>query len=282
MRIFDTHCHYNLTGLHEDWQAHWQKAQEKGVTHTVVVGTNFDTSQVAVLLANSEAHLGAAIGMHPAEYVETAITVFEEKSIIEKIQTDIKKLQSFLNAETVVAVGETGLDYFRLDQYSNEQKQSIKKVQQLALKAHLQLATEAKLPVILHVRDQKEEAYWDVLRILKEERFEQKCILHCVSGPIAYVQQAIEMGGYISAAGNSTYKNAEHLRDLIRMTPADRLLLETDAPFLPPAEFRGKKCEPWMISETAQFLEDQVSINLEQCFENSAQLFPALLSSTKI
>jgi TatD DNase family protein len=290
MRIFDTHCHYNLPGLLEDWQTHWQNAQEKGVAATIVVGTNFYSSDEAVKIALTQPNLGAAIGIHPSEYIETALTAFKEakrihwaeEDALQDIHTDIEELRLILNTKAVVAIGETGLDYYRLDGYTDEEKQVIKKVQQLGLKAHLQLATEKNLPIILHVRDQQDEAYWDVLRILEEEHFNGKFILHCVSGPIAYVQKAIEMGGYISAAGNTTYKNAEHLRDLIRMTPADKLLLETDAPFLPPLEFRGKKSEPWMIQETAKFLENELSLNLEQCFSNSVQLFPTVFSSAKI
>lgn len=261
--IIDTHCHYNLDPLFENWQTHWQKAQEHGVKKAVIVGTDLESCQRALDIAKQDDNLFVAIGIHPNE--------------CEMNDFDVAKLEPFFAQETlqkIVAIGETGLDYFRLpDSPEDSQRQYSITNQQNAFRAHIQLSQKYKLPLIIHVRDKTEQAYWDVLKILRESRYSQKFILHCISGPLAYVQQAVEMGAYIGMAGNVTYKNSEHIRDIIRSVSPERLLLETDAPFLPPQEFRGKTCEPWMIAETAEFVEEELGIPAEACTHNASMLF---------
>jgi|SRR5579859_1742331 len=260
--ITDTHCHYNLEPFfsptdNDSWKKHWQKAQENGVKKSIVVGTDFLSSNIAIQIAESDPNLSAAIGLHPTEI---------EKSF----QTNFEKLSLLLPNPKIVAIGETGLDYFHFA--DDSQKEIAIKTQQAIFRAHIQLAKKHKLHLIIHVRDKNEQAYWDVLKILKDEKYTGTFILHCISGPIEYVRQAVEMGAYIGMAGNITYKNAEHLRDLVKSVPQDRLLLETDAPFLPPQAFRGQTCEPWMISQTAEFVEKELHIPLEHIFQNSLRL----------
>ncbi len=282
-RIFDTHCHYNLKGLDANWSEHWQNAQQHGVVGAVVVGTEVDSSARAIKIASTDSKLGAAIGIHPTEYTQIALSYSANQSadewtaeeMLAQVHTEMEKLKRIFDQRTVAAIGETGLDYFRIGSDTPEQQQLIKKIQAAGLRAHLKLA-DGQLPILLHVRDQGEAAYWDVLRILEEENYTGKLILHCVSGPLPYIKRALEMGGYVSVAGNVTYKNAESLREIVQQVPADRLLIETDAPFLPPARYRGQICEPWMIAETAEFLTNQMQIDLEQCLANSYQLFPKL------
>jgi len=286
MNIFDTHCHYNLEPFAETWQKHWQEAQDHGVQKSVIVGTDWLTSNTALIISQQDPNLFSAIGSHPGNYQEMIFEIserlhqtFSDSAIIEKelreelltnIQTECKELKSILTKK-VVAIGETGLDYFRLPE--NVSQPLIKEIQQLAFAKHLQLAQESQLPLIIHVRDTTDEAYWDVLKILQKNAWQQPFILHCVSGPNAYVQKAIELGGYVGIAGNITYKNSDHLRELIEFAPADRRLLETDAPFLPPIPYRGKPCEPWMISETAKYVQNELELDLEQIYENSCRVF---------
>lgn len=261
--IFDSHCHYNLEPLYSQgggWQFHWQKAQKAGVTGAVVVGTDTQTSQKAVEIAVQDPALFAAIGIHPHEY-QDRVTAFFTGEILDtqKIQQEVSSLQQW-HTSRVVAIGETGLDYFRLPEDPQEQEK-IKQAQQAGLIAHMQLANELKLPLIIHVRDRGEAAYWTILELLKTHyQHHRPFILHCISGPTAYLQAVLEMGAFVGVAGNVTYKNAEHIRELVKLVPQNRLLLETDAPYLPPADHRGQTCEPWMISETNAFLRDQLSI----------------------
>jgi TatD DNase family protein len=251
MKIFDTHCHYNMTPLYENWREHWQKAQEHGVIGSVVVGTNIETSKRAVEIAQVEENLLAAVGVHPHEYND-----IDSTDLPTILLTHQSVLLMLIKHNPVIAIGETGLDYFRLP--SENQEVSIRNQQQ-ALRMHIQLANEYSLPLILHVRDTGEQAYWDVLQLLTDDYlFKAPFILHCVSGPKKYVEQALEMGAYIGVAGNATYSSAEPIRELVRLVPNDRLLTETDAPFLPPQPHRGKQCEPWMIAETAKYLVEKL------------------------
>jgi TatD DNase family protein len=281
--IVDTHCHYNLNPLLDNWQHHWQAAQAKGVGQTVVVGTTIATSQKAVEQAQAEAGLFAAVGIHPNDWHDEQLG---------SVETVIEQLSTLINRPTeqkIVALGETGLDYFRLDKTSPE-FETIRQTQQTSLRHHLRLAHQFNLPVILHVRDQEvpetptpNNAYWDVARIVAELTQELgfiQTVLHCVSGPLAYHQAMVELGAYVGVAANATYKSADSIRRLALATPADRLVLETDAPFLPPQAYRGQTCEPWMIAETAQFVTALTTLSLDQLTNNAHRLFPQLAGST--
>lgn len=252
--IIDTHSHYNLDPFWNEWTAQWTKAQAAGVHQSIVVGVNAETSKLAVTIANSDKNLYAAIGFHPTE----------------KENVDNDALEVLLPNKKVVAIGEIGLDYF----HSKEETDVSKQKNNFTLQ--VELAKKYSLPLIIHCRDTSDQAYWDVLEILNKQKFTGTFILHCVSGPLAYIQKAVTMGAYFGIAGNITYKNSDHLRDIIRSVPKNRLLLETDAPFLPPQEFRGKVCEPWMISKTAAYVSAQLNLELEQLYQNSLQAFGLL------
>lgn len=272
MPIFDTHCHYNLDPFYSDWESYWQKAKSEGVTDSTIVGVDIATSKLAVQLAEREAHFFPIIGCHPGSYQEV-IEKNEntETQLLQLIEFEKKEVSSLIN-KSVVAIGETGLDYFRLPD-DIQTITLIKKIQQAAFRAHLQIAQDHDLPVVIHARDKGNQAYEDIIRILQEEKYVQPFILHCVSGPSEYVQAAIRMGAYIGLAGNLTYRNSEHLRELAAFAPANRLLLETDAPFLPPVPYRGKPCEPWMISQTASYFKEELSLDIEQMYQNSFEVF---------
>jgi TatD DNase family protein len=280
--IFDTHCHYNLEPLSQNWQKQWKIAQENDVQKAVVVGTSTQTSQLAVEIAKQEEHLWASVAIHPIEYIELIteqhIATTDIQSFLAPLPREFcQTLEGILSiSEKIVAIGETGLDYFHIhhqESFTEENKATVIATQQDSLKQHIQLAQKYTLPLILHVRDQAEQAYWDTLALLDEMNYTGKFVLHCVSGPTAYVQKALEMGAYVSAAGNITYKNAEHLRDLVRLVPKDKILIETDAPYLPPQDFRGQICEPWMISQTAEFLERELAISPETTWQNAHTFF---------
>jgi TatD DNase family protein len=282
--IIDTHCHYNLEPLYlvpEDqqiiWPSHWQKAQEYGVTKSVVVGVNFFTSGTAIDIAEQHNNLFAAVGCHPGHYTEQIREKIKitpgltlENCLVD-IQTDRNELSLIVDKPKVVAIGEIGLDYYHLDDepLTPEQKQIIIEVQKAAYKMQVELSQEYSLPIIIHVRDKSDAAYKDALEILRSTQFQSPFILHCVSGTPEYITEALNLGAFFGIAGNVTYKNADNLRALIKMIPKDRLVLETDAPYLAPSEFRGKVCEPWMISKTAEFVETQLEIKVDQLSTNA-------------
>jgi TatD DNase family protein len=288
MQIFDTHCHYNLAPIFAGdpaWKAQWQTAQDNGVVGSIIIGTNRHDCETALNIAQQDRRFGAAIGIHPAEYNQVTLDAIQRttnlrdavETALLRVEEDAAFLSSLLKNPKVVAVGETGLDFFHFADASIAQQEAIKEIQRAALRRHL-LLSGGTLPVILHVRDRSEEAYWNILEILKHEQFTGQFILHCASGPLAYIDSAVQMGGYVSIAGNVTYKSAEHIREIVRRVPKDRLLIETDAPFLPPVPHRGESCEPWMIRHTAEYLVNELGIDPDQLLANTYRLFPTLHS----
>lgn len=285
--LFDTHAHYNLEPLFDDVDGHWQAAQAAGVTETIVVGTCALTSQRAIDLTATRPGLWAAVGTHPSEFEEglQANPTFEMAKFSNQEIRLLTQLASNATAHKVVAIGECGLDYFRLGSLPPNVQATIKHHQQELFKAQLELARATKLPTILHVRDTTVpetptpgNAYWDVITLLSANApLPAPVILHCVSGPLAYLQAALALGAYVGVAGNVTYKNADHIRMLVRHVPADRLLLETDAPFLPPVPHRGKPCQPALVRLTAEFLETELDIALPQLYHNSQRVFSATM-----
>ncbi len=268
--IIDTHCHYNLEPL---WSATdptrtadtFATAQSHGVLTALIPGTDRASSLRALELSATHAHLWAAIGFHPHE----ALTVQSAT-----IQQELTELLRHESAHKCLAIGETGLDYFRI---SPSETASVKEAQQSAFMAHIRAADQLQLPLIIHVRDTGEEAYYDTLRILKEtKRSSLPFILHCVSGPRSYITDALEQGAYLSFAGNCTYPSAHSIRDILKYAPEDRILIETDAPFLPPQPHRGSTCEPWMIQLTAECVCSLKGITLETIYQQTCTLFPAL------
>ncbi|MBU0576406.1 TatD family hydrolase [Patescibacteria group bacterium] len=269
--IIDTHCHYNLPPLYEHWQDHWKKAQDHGITQSIIPGTNIETSQNAVEIAQHDKNLFATVGVHPHEYNQIHP---DDLSVI--IAQHVAALSMLLDDDkNVISIGETGLDYYRL---KDEQREIAIFNQQAAFKMHIQLANKFKKILVIHSRDKggdkkrDNQGYWDILKIIKNDYQHKKpLILHCISGPKEYLKEALELGAYIGIGANVTYPDANELRTLIAIVPQDRLLLETDAPYLPPQEFRGQTCEPWMIKKTAQFLR-HLGMNLEQIYQNFNQL----------
>ena len=242
--IIDTHCHYNLEPFYPNWQPYWQKAQEHGVITSVIASTNQETSHRAVEISQQDEQLYALVGVHPSEA---------------QADENLDWLKDLLQHPKVVGVGEVGLDYYWLE--AEEKDEKIAR-QREVFRQQLEIAQQSGGWLSLHVRDRQEpsqpqsgNAYWDTYEMMRQfDWSNQPFILHCVSGSLEYVQAMLELGAYVGFDGNVTYPNAQHLRDILAIVPQDRLLIETDAPYLHPQSHRGQQCEPWMIAETAQFL----------------------------
>ncbi len=276
--IFDTHCHYNLGPLKADWKTHWKTAQDHGVTSAVVVGTDHESSRLACAIAEQTPGLFSSVGTHPETYHELVLdwlnSAWNSETDLETVVAkDIEQSRQLLTNTSVVAIGEVGLDYFRLPKDSKERSLTIA-LQQEAVSAYISLAQEFKLPLIFHVRDKETSAYFDLLEILRKQlNGSEHFVLHCISGPPEYLKEALELGAYIGVAANVTYATATAIRESIAMTPPDKVLTETDAPFLPPQAFRGKTCEPWMISQTGQYLTEHFKLSPEQCYQNALAFY---------
>lgn len=256
--IIDSHCHYNLSPLHDNWASFWKDAQGSGVVGSIVVGTSLESSDRAVELSSQTEGFFASVGIHPLDLTDT---------------TSSETLKKLAQSQKVIAIGECGLDYFRLTEDDSLEKK--KQLQKNNLIMQLNLAQELELPIIIHLRDQTDSAYWDFLELYRScGAFSKPFILHCVSGPMQFVQECIELGAYIGVAGNITYKNAEHLRDLVRSVPRERVVIETDAPYLPPVPHRGETCQPSMIQLTEKYVVEHLGIPSSQLIENTIALFP--------
>jgi TatD DNase family protein len=277
MPIVDTHCHYNMEPLYSgqefifnfkkndpllkmSWQDHWQHAQKKGVIGSVVIGTMIETSNLALEIAATDEKLLATVGVHPNHAHETTIEELDQV------------VGGWLD-RGFAAVGETGLDFYRLDRSASDFKEQTNQQQAIFI-WHLKLAEKADVPVILHVRVRTDQAYWQTLEVFeKEYQGNQPFVLHCASGPKEYIKKAMAMGGFVGFDGNITYPNAQEIRDLIASVPTKRLLIETDAPFLAPQNQRGKVCEPWMIAKIAEYVTQELQIDLNQLLDNTQRFF---------
>ncbi len=193
----------------------------------ITVGIDLKSSQKAVELAESFSGVFAAVGIHPHDAARADRASFAG-------------IRQLLSQKKVVALGEIGLDYFK--------KYSPPDVQKKAFRAQLEIAKEEGVPVVIHARD----SYEDVLKILGECGTSHiKSVIHCFSGSVKMARQALELGCFISVTGIITFKNADNLRKIVEFVPLDRLLLETDAPFLAPEPYRGKVNEPAYLKEIA-------------------------------
>ncbi len=261
--IIDSHAHYNLDPIYSDWKTFMDESVSAGVIACVIPGVDADSTMRGAKLTAQASYFRYAVGIHPVSAGEDPMPVTSQR------------LNTLFDEATILAkpsaVGETGLDYYHAPADSTNRALFIQR-QQDSFVEHIRLAQDLRLPLIVHVRDTGSSAYDDVLSILKKNIPDIPVILHCVSGSLSYVEASIALGCFVSFAGNVTYPNAQNIRDLIRLVPPDKLLIETDAPYLPPQTNRGKLCHPAYIRETAQYLQT-LGVDLDQARANSQLLF---------
>jgi TatD DNase family protein len=217
---FDSHCHLNDNQLYKDRERLIVEASKALVSHMVIVGYDLKGSKRAIEIAATHKNIWCALGIHPTSKYE-----FNEESILE--------LEQILKSKKVVALGEIGLDYHWA---KNEAE---REAQRVFFAKMLTLSKKLNLPVIIHSRD----AIDDTLQIIKESGVRQG-VIHCYSQGAEYVQPVLDLGFYISFAGVVTFNSAKALQAAVTITPLDRFLIETDAPYLAPAPFRGATNTP--------------------------------------
>ncbi|PWU23150.1 MAG: hydrolase TatD [Candidatus Rokuibacteriota bacterium] len=228
MPLFDTHAHLHFPEFSQDLHEVLERARERGVVGLVTIGTDRETNRAAVALAERLPHVYATVGVHPHDAAEATDADFEAMEALVKA------------SGKVVALGEMGLDFFR--------NLSPHDVQEAAFRRQLGLARRLGKPVVVHCRDAHREA----LAILEEERVHEiGGVMHCFSADVEVARRCLDLGLLISLAGPVTYKNARALPDVARFVPADRLVVETDCPFLPPHPHRGSRNEPAYLALTA-------------------------------
>lgn len=253
MMLVDTHTHLDSDSFDEDRDAVIARAVEDGVTRMINVGFNEKTIKSSIALAEQYEFIYTAIGWHPVD-------------AIDMLDHHLDWIESLCSHEKVVAIGETGLDY--------HWDKSSKEIQQEVFRKQIQLAKKVKKPIVIHNRN----AHADVVRILKEEQAsEVGGVMHCYSGSWETAKLCLDMNFYISFGGPVTFKNAKQPKEVLAKVPLDRLLLETDSPYLAPHPYRGKRNESRfvkLVAETAAEIKGvEFSHICETTSKNAQKLF---------
>jgi TatD DNase family protein len=233
----DSHCH--LDSLEGNLAGALNRATEAGVTTMVTIGTDLPSSREAVRLASEHPGVYATVGIHP----------YDAEDFDEVVGSEIESLAT---EPRVVAIGEVGLDFYR--------EHASPESQHRAFAAQIELARRLDLPMVMHIR----EAFPQVIEQLDQAGAPGTLIFHCFSGGAPEARIAVEMGGYVSFAGNVSYKNAETLREAARAVPLDRLMVETDSPYLSPMPHRGKPNEPRNVADVGAAVAAALGLSVEE------------------
>lgn len=238
--LIDTHVHLNADQYDEDIEEVIARAQQAGIEQMVVVGFDRKTIHRALELAEQYPFIYAVVGWHPVDAIDCT-------------DEDLVWIESLASHPKVVGIGETGLDYYW--------DKSPKEVQQQLFRKQIRLAQRVQLPLVIHNR----EATADVVRILQEEEAEKTGgIMHCFGGSVETAQQCIDMNFFISLGGPVTFKNAKTPKQVATEIPLSHLLVETDAPYLAPHPYRGKRNEPAYVKLVAEEIAKLKEITLEE------------------
>jgi len=251
--LVDSHCHLDHEQFDEDREAVIERALAAGVDHMVAIGTGNGPPELeaGIALADKYPAFYATVGVHPHEASKANDEVY-------------RRLAGLLAHSKVIALGEIGLDY--------HYDFSPRDVQQTVFIEQIRIARDARKPIVIHTR----EAWEDTLRLLKEH-WSGSGIMHCFSGGPAEARQALDLGFHLSFGGVLTFPKAEALRDAARATPEDRLLVETDAPYLAPVPKRGKRNEPAFMVETVRRLAEIRGVTPEHIAEVTMRNFERLM-----
>ena len=244
IELVDSHTHLMDEAFENDIENVIQNAQDNFVTTMINVGYSEETSHQAIEVANQYDFIYATIGMHPDEC---------------NVEVDVSFLKNLAKNPKVVAIGEVGLDYH----YDTTNKEMQKKY----FIEQIKIANELKLPVCIHSRD----ADMDILEILKNHKIENGFVMHCFSSSLEVLKEMLKLDAYISLAGPVTFKNAKGLLDVAREVPMDKLLIETDAPYLTPEPNRGKRNEPANVRYTAQKIAEIRGTSLEELANKTSE-----------
>ncbi|MFZ1477700.1 MAG: TatD family hydrolase [Sphingorhabdus sp.] len=254
----DSHCHLNYKGLVEQQQDILARARGAGVSAMLNISTRESEWDAVIALADQEADVWASVGIHPHE-ADAHVGV------------DTAKLVAKAAHPRVVGIGETGLDYY-YDHSDREQ-------QRAAFREHIAASRDSGLPLIVHTRDAEQ----DTAEILSDEMGKGAFpgVIHCFTASADFARIALDLGLYISISGIVTFKNAKDLQAVAKDIPSDRLLIETDSPFLAPVPHRGKSCEPGFVTDTAAFLANLRGLTVEELGEQSSDNFYRLFSKAQ-
>ncbi|WP_434458385.1 TatD family hydrolase [Stutzerimonas urumqiensis] len=249
--LVDSHCHLDRLDLSlydGSLDAALDAARARGVGHFLCIGVSAENAATVKALAGRYPDVGCSVGIHPLDLQPDE-------------GTDLEWLIQEVSHPQVVAIGETGLDYHYEPQAAERQ--------QASFRLHLEAARETEKPVVVHTREARE----DTLRLLREAGLPRAGVLHCFTEDWPMAKAALDLGFYISLSGIVTFRNAEALREVARQIPADRLLVETDAPYLAPIPYRGKPNLPQYVREVAEFIADLRGVDFDRFAQDTTDNF---------
>ena len=253
-KIFDSHSHYNNQAFDEDYDALMQHLKDNGVGYVMNCGSSVDASRKAMEQSETSDFMCFSAGIHPLDIED------------DTCDTDFEEIEKMAARPKCKAIGEIGLDY-HYDDAAEPQKQKEAFIRQL------DMAVKLDMPVIIHIR----EAMQDSLEILKQYKGKVRGVIHCFSGSAESCKELVKMGYYIGFTGVVTFKNARKALEAMKVVPFDRLLIETDCPYMAPEPYRGKRCDSSMLDKVAQKIADELGKTKEevlaQTYANAARLF---------
>jgi TatD DNase family protein len=256
--LIDSHCHIDFPELAERLPEILAKMQDNQVTHALCVSVDLPDFPRVLALAEQYPHIYASVGVHP-DYPDT-----EEPTV--------EQLVKLANHPKIVAIGETGLDYYRLEGELEWQRERFR--------VHIRAARATGKPLIIHTRAASE----DTLRLMREEgagtdQGGPGGVMHCFTESQAVADAALELGFYISFSGIVTFKSARELQAVARNVPLERMLIETDSPYLAPVPFRGKTNEPGFVKHVAEFIADLKGVSLAEVAQHTTANFHRLFGT---
>lgn len=258
MEFFDSHSHYNDEKFDEDREEIITETYKSGITKIICAGYNIESSIKSLEISKKSEYIYSIIGISPNDIPQTEEELWKSIDKISKI--------AILNkGKKLVGIGEIGLDYY----WNKENKE----IQKEAFIKQIILANQLELPIIIHSRD----ASLDTIEIIKKYTVNKKGIFHCCQPNQELIRQALELGYYISFAGPITFKNAKNSLESVKMVPMDKILIETDSPYLTPEPNRGKRNDCRNVKYVAQKIAEIKGINIEEVaiktYENAKKIF---------
>jgi len=258
MRLFDSHAHYDDEKFDQDREEIIQKIYDSGVEKFISAGYSLESSKRAIDLADKYEFIYTTVGISPNDVKQT----------LEETIEDIKKLEDIITRkenDKIVGIGEIGLDYY----WNKENKE----IQKQAFIMQIELANRLNLPITIHTR----EAVSDTLEILKQHPVQQKGVFHCCPLNRELVKEALKLGFYISFAGPVTFKNSKNAQEIVEMVPNDRMLIETDSPYLAPEPVRGTRNDSRNVRYIAEKIANIKSLSTEEIaeitYQNTLKIF---------
>lgn len=252
MELFDSHAHYNDEKFNEDRDSLIKEIYNEGVTKIINAGYSLESSERAIEIANIYDFMYATAGISPND-------------IDEYKKEDLEIIEKLAKSNKVVAIGEIGLDYY----WNKENKE----IQKDVFISQIKLANKLELPIVIHTR----EAIYDTLEILKDNVCHKKGVFHCCPLNKDLVREGLKLGFYISFAGPITFKNSKNAEDIIKMVPIEKMLIETDSPYLSPEPLRGRRNDSRNVKYMAKKIAEVKEITLEEVakatYQNAKNIF---------